>query len=212
MKLENWIETIIGTIILGTLGFFGMQLFDMKGQISSVTTKMDATESRISRIAEVLPEVKARIAWEEVNEPINGVILTSNPKELERNKWETVIKLYNAQTSQLKRYKFILKEDHKEHVSDVISGRVRRIDKDATTFSDLLEYSKEEKEPVAIPASINSNASFVVRNSNVDEVSNYLQTASGKQPEISNIEKAKNWREFIRLIDKLAREGETKNK
>lgn len=61
MKSEHWMQIIVGGIILTAIGFLGSNLFDMKGILSSVKTKVDATDSRVTRIAETLPEVKARV-------------------------------------------------------------------------------------------------------------------------------------------------------
>ena len=33
MKIEHWLQMILGTAILGTLGFFGVSLFDIKGTL-----------------------------------------------------------------------------------------------------------------------------------------------------------------------------------
>ncbi len=58
MKPESWMQIIVGGVILTSLGFYGVTLFDMKGTLSSVKTQVDATDSRLSRIADTLPEVE----------------------------------------------------------------------------------------------------------------------------------------------------------
>lgn len=126
MSLEKIIELIFGTIILGVVGFIGVQLFDMKGTLSSVSAKVESTDSRVSRIAETLPEVKARVAWEEVNEPLKGFVLKIK-NDAENNKsgqTETIWKTYNAESEILKTYKIALSDRHKEHVINVIAGKI----------------------------------------------------------------------------------------
>src|SRR5438309_4304759 len=98
MKLEQWMQLVFSTVILGAIGFLGIHLFDMKGTLSSVSVKLDTTDQRLARIADTLPEIRARIAWEEINHPLAGFVAATIPKETAKGKWKSDVKLYDAES------------------------------------------------------------------------------------------------------------------
>ena len=201
MNLEKIIEAIFGVILLSTIGFLAVQIFDMKGNLSTVSAKLESTDNRISRIAEVLPEVKARVAWEEVNEPLRGFVLSTH---VNGGRYSAHFKTYNADTSLLKTYTVALSETHKEHLTNVVAGKIRTVDRYAPTFTELAYHSAENKEPVTFPANLNSDASYVIRNTNVEKIDDYLQKISKKKPKVSQIAKVANWKDLSLALDGLA--------
>lgn len=206
MSTEKIIEAIFGVIILSCIGFLGTHIFDMKGLLSSVNSKLELTDNRISRIAEVLPEIKARVAWEEVNEPFNGFILTTNPKEVEPGKWETDFNIYDSESSELKTYSIKSSEEDKENIANTVSGKIRSIDKYAPTFSELVVHSMAVKEPVKIPEKINQDNSFVIRSNNVKKITVYVQKISKQKPTVITYKKPNNnWQTLSKNLDAAIR-------
>lgn len=203
MKLEHWMQLLFGTVIIGGLAFLSVNLFDMKGILSSVSTKVEDTDKRLGRIADTLPEVKARIAWEEINTPISGFIATTLPQETDTNKWRSSVKVYDARTKQLLSYSVTLSNNDKYSLAYSIAGRVRAENEYGPTFAELVEYSKREREPVAIPNTVLTSTSFVLRKSDVEKYSEFLRDFTGKEPTIQNIGHVGNWKEVSVKLTEL---------
>jgi hypothetical protein len=203
MNLEQWMQLVFGAAILGVTGFLGTQLFDMKGVLSQVSTKVESTDSRVSRIADTLPEVKARIAWEEVNRPITGLIISTNPKQVEGTKWATSVKLYDAAKGVAKTYTLVLDARHKHHLRYVVAGHLRDTDAYAPSFQELASFSGDLKELVTFPTSIDVKTSYALRLNNIGEHFRYLEQITEQKPIVSKVPVIKNWKDLVAKLGQV---------
>jgi len=200
MKSEHWLQILIGIVILGAIGFLLKNQFELKGTLSSVSTQVEATDNRVARIANTLPEVRVRVAWEEVNSPLAGFVAASIPQKGENGKWTTDVMLYDANSQQLNSFCASFNENQKDSLGYTVAGKVRTENPYDPSFYELARYSSKLKESVTIPVNINSTASFVLRKADIGEYTIYLKKLTGKDPKVENIGKIKNWKE---LADKL---------
>lgn len=203
MKLEHWMQIIIGSAILGTLGFLGRNQFDIKGKISSVDTKVILTDQRVSRIADVLPEVKARVAWEETNYQMTGFIISTKPEKINTNIWRTYVKLYDAKENNLKLYTLALDKKHKDFLPYVITGKVRSSTCNVTSFTELATYSSEQKESVMFPVAYNPHTSFLFRKDGVEEYDVYLSQITEEEPITLKTCQMNTWKDIVIQMDSL---------
>jgi hypothetical protein len=203
MKIEHWMQLLFGGVILSTLGFLGVNLFDMKGTLSSVSVKVDTTDQRLTRIADTLPEVKARIAWEEVNNPLSGFVAASIPTETGKDKWTTYVKLYDSRSGKLLTYSLTQNKNHKDFLAYVVAGKVRETNAYAPSFAEMAIYSNKEKLPISIPASINAHTSFVLRNEDISSYSTYLKDVTGKDPNVKDLGQLRNWEDIAAKLDDI---------
>lgn len=203
MKGETWIQLIIGGIILVPLGFLGSNVFDMNKTLSSMTEQVSNTDDRVNRIAEVLPEVKARVAWEETNNAIEGFLVMSKPKEKITGEWFTIAAVYNREDSELSVFPINLEKEHMNYISYVVAGKQRAENPYDVSFSELSRYSTELKESVFIPNNLNADTSFVFRSSNADEVSEFLKDISGVKPDKAKISRIRNWKEIVENLEEI---------
>lgn len=201
MKLEHWMQLIFGTVILSGLGFLVTNLFDMKGTLSSVSTRVDTTDQRLTRIADTLPEVKARVAWEEINKPIAGFVVATVPKETENGKWESSVKLYDAKSGKLQTYSLAVETNQKDLLTFAIAGKIRAESAYDPTFAELASYSVTEKETVSIPATVNPNTSFVLRQADISKYSSYLKQVTAQDPTVKDLGLLRNWKEVAEKLD-----------
>ncbi|MBL1259308.1 MAG: hypothetical protein COB33_002105 [Thiotrichaceae bacterium] len=203
MKIEIWVPIIVGGIILVPLGFLGINVFDMKGTLSSVETKVNSTDNRVSRIADALPGVKARVAWEEFNHAIEGFIVVSKPKRLKSKRWLTTAAVYNRDSNDLKVYSVSLDSAHRNYASYVIAGKLKSENPYESSFTELSNYSDAIQQPVILPGSINQDTSFVLRSADALEMRKFIRTLSDSEPKTKKIKKIRNWKELVANIDEL---------
>lgn len=208
MKNETWIQLIIGGIILVPLGFLGSNVFDMNKTLSSMTTQVSNTDSRINRIVEVLPEVKARVAWEETNHAIEGFVIVTKPIENDTGKWVTTAAVYDRDNSELNVFPITLDKTHMDYASYVIAGKLKAENPYDASFSELSSYSAALKEAVLIPGNVNSNTSFVFRSSDAEEMNKFIEIISDTKPEKSKIGRIRNWKELMSNFDAINKELE----
>lgn len=208
MKLEHWMQLLVGVVILGSIAFLSNHLFEMKGTLSSVETKVDEYGSRVNRIAETLPEVKARVAWEEVNHAITGFIAVSKPIEGIGSKWVTTAALYDRDSEELSTYSIALDQNHKDFTSYMIAGKLKAEAPYESSFTELVMHSQSLKEPVMIPAELNPNTSFVIRSLDTKELGTYLRTISTDKASTRQIGRIKNWKELSTRLDEIVKKAE----
>lgn len=203
MKVEHWLQMILGTAILGTLGFFGANLFDIKGTLGSVESKVDANAGRVDRIAEVLPEMKARVAWEEVNFPIKGFVTTSKPKRVSGNRWQTKVGVYDQGTEKMKIFAMQLDESHKNLVGYAVAGKLRSEYPYDASFEELANHSLSLEQAVAIPEFIDASTSFVIRTGSASEYEDFLSNYGDDSPESVEFGAFSSWKELSQELDEL---------
>lgn len=205
MKVEHWMQLIVGVIILGTLGFLSIHVFDMKGVLEGMRTKVDATETRVGRIADALPDMKVRLAWEEVHRAMSGFITVTYPVKVSNKRWITKAAVYNSEGKKIIVYGYIGDNPPKGgHLNYHLTGKIMCEDRYAESFSNLRFYSNEVKEPVTIPASINAESSYVLRRRNIEDYNNYLKSIGAKELESIVFEMANNWKELSQRLEELS--------
>jgi|GEM_PF-4403029 len=212
MKSEHWMQIIVGGIILTSIGFLGVNVFDMKGVLSSVKTKVDATDNRVARIADTLPEVKVRVAWEEINHAIEGFVAVSNPEKQNDKKWATTAAVYSRDSGKISTYTVTLDKAHKNYASYVIAGKLKAESPYDSSFLELLAYSEELKQPVMLPASIDANTSFVFRSADANEMDKFIRSLSESDPKIKKVGRIRNWKELTEKLETVISETKEPNK
>lgn len=196
MKIEHWLQMILGTAILGTLGFFGVSLFDIKGTLGSVESKVDTNAGRVNRIAEALPEMKVRLAWEEVNFPIKGFVTTSMPQKLDNNEWLTKVAVYDHANTEMKVFSMQLDANHKNLVGYAVTGKLRSEYPYDASFEELAEHSASLKEAVAMPEYIDAKTSFIIRTGSAGDYEAFLANYAKEEPESVEFGEVGTWREL----------------
>lgn len=201
MKKDIWIQLIIGAIILVPLGFLGKSVFEMNSTLSSVSTKVTSTNDRVNRIADVLPEVKIRIALEEINNPLEGFVVVTNPVEQSPGTWVSKAAVYNSLNSELSIHSLKSNEQDIEISSYAIAGRLKAENPYDTSFNELKSYSTSLNQAVYIPNNLNLDTSFILRTANADELNSFIEALSESEAKTTKIVDIKNWKELIEHIE-----------
>ncbi|MCD6255766.1 MAG: hypothetical protein J7J44_05785 [Deltaproteobacteria bacterium] len=202
MKVEHWMQILVGVVILSALGFYGAQLFDIKGTLSSVKTQVEAIDNRVSRIADTLPEVKARVAWEEVNFAIAGFVTVSKPKKL-KNKWITTVSVYKRDSENMVIYRILSDKVSRNYASYIIAGKLKAEHPYESSFSELAAHSATLQQAVMIPKRLNASTSFVLRSDETEDLSKFISTLTKEDPKTVKLGKIRNWKELSKMLDKI---------
>lgn len=75
MKSERWIEILVVGIMLAGLAWLLTKVYEMNGTVVS-------TAQRVDRIALVLPDIRVRIAQEELSRQIQMAVISTKPVEV----------------------------------------------------------------------------------------------------------------------------------
>jgi hypothetical protein len=208
MNSEKWLEIIFGVIVIGGLAFLGTNLFDMKGTVSTIEAKLDNTESRVGRIADVLPEVKARIAQEEVNSALSGFVAVTKPKNIDKE-WITNTLIYDRDSRRITVYKISLNEAHKDYAGYVIAGKIKTEGVNDSSFSELAMHSAELDGVVVLPANIDPDKSFIIRSGNIEKLIDYASELTQEVSRTADFERIRNWNELKEKLDEVSEIAES---
>lgn len=198
-----WLAGIVLTIVLGALGWLAIQTYEMKGGLSEVkggvavvSGEVRSTSDRVERIAKALPEMNRYIASEDISAPISGMVVFGKPIQNKRGSWLTNLVLLDSKSSVALKYKWPLRGKDDQSAAYLVVGSIKSIDQQAVTFAHLKKSSQEMGAVVSIPASFNTNVSFVLREKSIEEYAETLSKVAGK-PERTKINiEASNWSEF----------------
>jgi hypothetical protein len=162
---KDTLHTIIVAGVLGT-GLLGLYLlvFNMRGDLSSVDTKVTNTAERVERIAQALPDMRVRVASEEFTRPIKAAVIVANPQQTPSGAWSTAVHVFDFEKKQRTTYTAKLSADDMDSLSTAVTGKVMRIDRKAVSLAEIKAMaigSGASKERVNPPTYLDSDASFI---------------------------------------------------
>jgi hypothetical protein len=165
MKIDKWIEILVGTIIIGVLLLLLNQVFDMKGTLGTVDSKITSTSERVERIASVLPDLRIKIAMEEVNKPIQAAVFTTEPFKNNLGNWITTVNVIDSIKGESQTYLVKLKGQDDKSVACLVRGSILEFETDAVSFLEFERFSADIGKPVYAPSYVLVDSSFVIRKS-----------------------------------------------
>lgn len=169
MTKDNWVQILVGTIILGTLAFVAVKIVDITGTLGSVEAKVTSTSERVDRIAQVLPDVGVRIAQEEIARPLKTIVVASTPYQVNGGRYVRTLTVVDA-TAQVKWTTPIAlaSRDDRELVG-ALAWAGADMDREFSSFSEMQRYSRAARSSTELPAYLDARASFVLRSVAADE-------------------------------------------
>ena len=209
-NLINWLLGLIGVMILSTVGWLAIQTYEMegglsdvKGSVAVVSNELQLTSARVERIALALPITIATNALEDINAPIKGMVLSANPSQNKEGSWFSNVYLVDVKTSEAMAYNMPLRGKDDKTAIYAITGSVKSIDNQAKSFSHLKKASQNTGTVVSIPESINSDASFALREKTTEEYADTLSSMAGKPYRTRiDINKFTTWKQFAEALEK----------
>ncbi|MFZ5841378.1 MAG: hypothetical protein ACOY3E_00645 [Pseudomonadota bacterium] len=164
MKKETWIELIVGIVILGGLGYLSSRVTDMSQLLGSVDSKVSLTSERLDRIAQALPDVGVRIAYEEVRKPIRTVVITSTPVTKANGSIVATVSVFDLAENKAWTKPVVLTSMQDKQMIGALAWSAAEMDPQYASIARMQEYSQTVKADSPIPAFINPSTSFILRN------------------------------------------------
>jgi hypothetical protein len=209
MPPEIWIQILVVVIILGGLGWLLIQVFEIKGTVGSVDQRVDDTRQRLDRIAQALPDLRVRVAKDEVSRPVETAVVSTKAFQLQSGKWFSAV--YVLDTSQLKRFVYLVKSNGPDDktLQDIVAGSVAQADNSAVSFAQLESFSSVVGKPVYVPLYVEKKASFVLRMSAKDYIPE-LSVLGVKPQEQPLPSKFGSWDNLVSVLDSNAKDYQPK--
>ncbi len=171
--LHDYGMGLIGFLLAMTLAvvvYTSQKLSDVNTKLAEIGTRAEervtSLVARVDRIANALPDVKIRVAREELSRPIPYAIIVSDPYK--NSKSEIIKKIAVIDSNKNQAVTFIVPANATtfESVDYMIAGITRKLDPQALTFAQLDAYASEANENLILPAEISPKNSYVLYTAN----------------------------------------------
>ena len=167
MSKDKIIITLLG--ILGVVGMAGVSILGwIAVKVWDMTPQVAETTRRVDRIVEVLPEVRVRIAVEDLEKRIRVVLLTTEPTEISRGKWAAAVHYLDFASGVQKTYRATLKGPNDYQVALLVTGLANRTARDKLTFEEFSAAASASGRPSTVPPYLDQSASFAILRARVD--------------------------------------------
>ncbi|MFM7449346.1 MAG: hypothetical protein ACKO24_12210, partial [Leptolyngbyaceae cyanobacterium] len=144
---DLWLPILVGTVVLGGLGYLVVKVSDIGGTLQAVDTKVVSTKERIDRIAEALPDMNIRISNEEIDKSISSALLTTKPFQDKDGKWFVFITLIDPGSKEKSTYKVLLKSKDDNRAVYYIKGSGYNLEENVVSANRLVNWSKNSQNP-----------------------------------------------------------------
>jgi hypothetical protein len=153
---EKWPELLIVAILLPIAGV----VFSMKGDVSKLDGTVIGVVERVQHIADAIPDLRIKVAYEATEMPYKTLILTGKPYKKDN---ENVVPLNIIDTNTgTKAIYLVTGTTNSAQTLWALSGVVRTTDEAANSFTMMEKYSVDAKKPKFSPDNIDKKWSFVV--------------------------------------------------
>lgn len=164
MNKEVAVELVVGGIILAALAGLGALVFNMKGDLGAVGIKVTATAERVDRIAAALPDMRIRVAADEISKTLHGAVVATVPRQLPAGEVAYVVHVFDFDKKQRTTYSATVSERAYKNFRVTLAGDAV-LGGEYTSLSELERFSSDAGKRVTVPAYIDADASFVSRDS-----------------------------------------------
>jgi hypothetical protein len=168
-------EIVIGSVIITGGGWILTETYGMNRTIGVLDAKLSETTGRIDRIAAVLPDIRVRIAKEELAKALVMAIVVLDSKKTRTGKWVAGIHVIDAATMTRNTYLVPVKGPQDNEIALLVSGAANEADSEALSFKTLTAFSSEAGTPTSSPSYVRAQNSFVLRNPD----SEYIKSLNG---------------------------------
>lgn len=205
MNIAGLGQVIIGIGVVVPLAVLSTSVIVLNKTLAAVEERVSHTDSRLNRIAERLPELKSKIAWEETRQAITGFLVITKPVRQSSGRWFTTAAIYNRDKSELSVFSLQDTSD-KQDASYLVAGKLRSGSPHDVSFTELIQLSAELEESVFLPANVNRDTSFVLRSADLDTLKEFLETHSAVKVRATRIGRINNWQELVAEFDTVNHE------
>ena len=187
-------KLLSNAVIIGAVAFGAKLLFDIKGDVSALNVRSNVTETRLEKIASVLPDLKIRISQDEIIKPFDGVYFTFSPQEDGEN-WRAVSGIYKPAAGKMTVvYSFEKDKEEAEKTLSRFYGSTMPND----SISDVLKFRNLQEH-----SAVTGNNSWISEKINIDgsHIYTYSRKPSGNEDLILSRWKKYNYHSFELTLD-----------
>lgn len=191
---DKWAEIVI----IGILGIILHTIFfDMRDRLTKIEVSNDETKNRIDKIADVLPDMRIRLANEIPSKAVQTIVLASLPKQDLKGQWFMNAQVVESTKGILSNYSVPLsnRDDLKNFYA--IAGVIRSVNEASYSFKDM-DYLKAGGTTLTVlPGDWQKDASFAYVDDKVDLIAKFKDAGLLKTDELKFAPKEMNWEEFV---------------
>ncbi len=189
MEAKDWMQLLVGVVILGSIAWLGTNLFEMKSSLSVV-------EVRIGDIADEMPAVGKQFAWREVEAPLKGAVLASVPSKQTDGSWGMHVSLLDLQSAERLTYTIALDGEGDRRLPYAIGGTMFEHEKHPVSIGQLQRWSHGLGRSVEVPGILDADNSFVIRRAGMEDCATALTAFAGEPQRDAFEHGANNWWEL----------------
>ena len=190
MDTKDWLQILVGVVILGTLAWVSTQIFDIKGTLSKV-------DERVVAIADEMPEIGRYAAWREVDAPIKGALLASLPFKGSDKKWKVTVHILNPNSNETIKYLIPLSDQNDKAVACSLIGNAVLYEREGHSFDRMVYFSRKAGEKVNIPGEIDTKISFIFKEKDPKKLAQMISLIGGHPEYIKYGSTSKKWTELV---------------
>ena len=180
--------------IVSVVGWIALQVWHMNPKVSE-------TANRVDRIVDALPDVKIRIAQEDLAKQIRVAIVTTTPEEVSAGKWISAIHVLDYVSGKRKSYNAVLSGRDDYHASYLVTGLASSAH-DKLSFLQYAYASCASGKATSVPIYLDGKASYAILKSSVDYPKR-LQRLFGKPVKEAALEKrVMQWGQLLKELKK----------
>ncbi len=194
---EHWIESIL----LPAVAFILAIVWSMNSDLSKVDEKVNGVTDRVDRIANALPDLRVKVAYEELHRPPRTLLITSPPYKAGVN-WASAVNVVDTTTGV--NYVYAIVAPNREEGKFAVSGLVKNIDPDTNSFVHMEQYSIDSNQAKILPAGLVQKSASFVSYSSYSQITTALSNL-GYKPEETTMVNAPTLDSWSATVDALTR-------
>ncbi|HXA47387.1 MAG TPA: hypothetical protein VNW52_07140 [Burkholderiaceae bacterium] len=167
---RNWLLEYAPHIIIPCIGavlavgaWILIELYRMNASEAKMDAKLNENSVRIDRIAAVLPDVRIKIAKEELSKPISVAVVVRDPAKTTKGKWITAVQVIDNVAKTQSTYALPVNGPDDKEIGWLTGGAATDSDSEAVSFKLMSAWSSDSGVPSWSPSDVLVQSSFVLR-------------------------------------------------
>lgn len=185
---EHGLEVLIALFVVP---MFWM-VWDLRDRVGKLEEKGTQVENRVDRIAQSLPDIRAKVAYEAVFAPIKSAVLVTKPADMGNGILRVYAYSIDAGMGDVKTYYQDLSPKTIDAVYSGIKAKFYELDGASYPLSRVEQFSLDINNPYQAPSIVDSAASFLFYQEQIqtDEIMKALGMEQGNAVRFAPV---KNW-------------------
>lgn len=157
-KIIYTLATITAFLLVSTMSlvaWIAVKVWDMNPTVQN-------TARRVDRIVEVLPDVKTRLALEDIERKFGIALLTTEPVEVANGKWRASVHYLDFNKGSRKIYVQSVKGPDDHLTAITVAGLAARTAREKLSLQEFMAASLEVEKPTMVPTVLDSSASYAI--------------------------------------------------